>query len=95
MKTITKLGNARPFWLPCQLNIDMSTNKLGFFYQYVMSNMTINKQNVHYTNVHFGQPAGLHMAWNIREWQTEHTDWPSCPLLYTSVPQTGSSLRIW
>ena len=21
----------------------------------------------------FGQPAGLHMAWNIREWQTEHT----------------------
>ena len=92
MKTITKLGNARPFWLPCQLNIDMSTNKLGFLYQYVMSNMTINKQNVHYTNVHFGQPAGLHMAWNIREWQTEHT-----VVLFNTLqfPQTGSSLRIW
>ena len=60
MKTNTKLGSARPFWLPSHLNIDTLTNNLGFLYQHVMSKMTINKQNVHYTNVHFDQPAGLH-----------------------------------
>ena len=60
MQTITKWGSARPFWLPSHLNIDTLTNNLGFLYQHVMSKMTINKQNVHYTNDHFDQPEGLH-----------------------------------
>ena len=60
MKTNTNLGRARPFWLPSDLNIGTLTNNLGFLYLHVMSKMTINKQNVHYTNVHFDQPAGLH-----------------------------------
>ena len=60
MKTNTKLGSARPFWLPSLVNIDTLTNNLGFLYHHVMSKMTINKQNVHCTNVHFDQPAGLY-----------------------------------
>ena len=53
MKTNTKLGSARPFWLPSHVNIDTLTNNLGFLYQHVMSKMTINKQNVHYTILMF------------------------------------------
>ena len=58
--------------------------------------MSTNTQNVHYSNVHCDQPAGLlQMAWEHQKWQKGHTGLVCCPLQYTLFPQTGSSLRVW
>ena len=57
--------------------------------------MAINKQNVHYTNVHFIslQVFRWHETWHR---VTERTHWLVLfNTLPTSVPQSGSSLRIW
>ena len=56
--------------------------------------MAINKQNVHYTNVHFIslQVFRWHGTWNR---VTEEHWLVLFNTLPTSVPQSGSSLRIW
>ena len=82
------------YHLSCKHWHDSKTNMVPFTW-HVMSVMAINKQNVHYTNVHFIslQVIRWHGTWNR---VTERTHWLVLfNTLPTSVPQSGLLLRVW
>ena len=76
------------------INIDTLTYNFSFLYQKWCVKMTINTTKCSLNKCSFLISLQVFFRWhgNIRK---GYSGFACCPLQYTLIPQTGSSLRVW